>query len=651
MVAGLPQHESIVIAPVLHYQLEYADAVRRLIATWQPEAIVVELPPTLEAQARKAVARLPQLSVVLYQDTAGEPVYFPVEPCDALIEAVRSGDERSIPVIFGDVDIDTVPLYDEPFPDSYSIFRLGLAAIWEAYHEANAEPPKSADDERRETSLAWHAQQAAEVRRRVLVVCGMAHASGVLARLSEPLAQPLAKQHRDAVQIFNVHPESARGIMASLPFASAVYEHRRRGLPDIPDQVEARFIEHPSGLRMVSTGLDTEAVQAAHRDRLRRQFARLPESYLEPLDQLAAIEGLRQASADAYESHTGESLKPSERRTWRIFCRNWAIVEGRLLPDLYQLVVGARGVADDNLAHEVWDLGSEWPWQQEQAEYPTARMSPDEIWLGSHRITFRPRVKREKMRLHPIRLKERKHERRPGEWRQEFYQGRGICSYPPEDLIVEAFGDHLKQKAKHVLAEDDARVEAFQSSLLDGIDVRETLRNWHEGTLYVKELRRVRGEVGSVVVIFDEDDADHRYPWRMTWHGEHTQESDMAFYATEADRQIVGPGISRCEYGGFLMSYPPGRLYEIWADPDYDWVHSKSERLLLAGLDYSEHRHVVYVAAKPPRSIFKSWAGRIGRQIVYLPIGSLSPVTLKKLRVFHVLSGHDKREIAGEYLW
>lgn len=125
----------------------------------------------------------------------------------------------------------------------------------------------------------------------------------------------------------------------------------------------------------------------------------------------------------------------------------------------------------------------------------------------------------------------------------------------------------------------------------------------------------------------------------------------MAFYATPADRQIVGPGIARCEYGGFLMSYPPGRMYEVWADPDYDWVRSKSERLLLAGLDYSEHRIVVYVAAKPPRSVFKSWAGRIGRQIVYLPIGSLSPVTLKKLRVFHVLSGHDKRSIAKEYLW
>ncbi len=441
--------------------------------------------------------------------------------------------------------------------------------------------------------------------------------------------------------------------MATLPFVASVYELRRRELPDLPPRLEPKLTQHASGFRLVSTGLESEALQSARRDRLRRELARTcgaaPDDYLSPLDPLVVQEGLRGASAEAYAEHTGETLQPSESRTWRILPQ---------LGDRRGATAGSlptrgrrAGRADDNLAHEVWDLGSEWPWQQEAAELPTARMSPDEIWLGSKRIVFRPRVKREKIRLHPVRLKERKHERRPGEWRREFHRGRGICSYPPEDVIVEAFGEHLKQKAKHVLAEDDARVEAFSSSLLDGIDVRETMRNWHEGTLYVKELRRVRGEVGSVVVIFDEDEADHRYPWRMTWHGEHIQESDMAFYATPADRQIVGPGIARCEYGGFLMSYPPGRMYEIWSDPDYDWVRSKSERLLLAGLDYSEHRHVVYVAAKPPRSTFKTWAGRIGRQIIYLRSAacrrSRSRSCASSMSSRDMTSGRSRRSICG----
>jgi hypothetical protein len=57
------------------------------------------------------------------------------------------------------------------------------------------------------------------------------------------------------------------------------------------------------------------------------------------------------------------------------------------------------------------------------------------------------------------------------------------------------------------------------------------------------------------------------------------------------------------------------------------------------------------VAAKPPRSIFKTIASRAGRTVVYIPIGQLSPVSLKKIRVAHVLDGYDKREIAKDYLW
>jgi hypothetical protein len=76
----------------------------------------------------------------------------------------------------------------------------------------------------------------------------------------------------------------------------------------------------------------------------------------------------------------------------------------------------------------------------------------------------------------------------------------------------------------------------------------------------------------------------------------------------------------------------------VWQDADYRFAESKSERLLLAALDYSVHRHVVYVAA------------RAGRTIVYIPIRQLSPAALKKIRVVHVLDGYDKRELAKDYL-
>ena len=43
-------------------------------------------------------------------------------------------------------------------------------------------------------------------------------------------------------------------------------------------------------------------------------------------------------------------------------------------------------------------------------------------------------------------------------------------------------------------------------------------------------------------------------------------------------------------------------------------------------------------------------AARLGRNIMYIPIGQLSPVSMKKIRVVHVLDGYDKRKIAKDYI-
>jgi hypothetical protein len=124
----------------------------------------------------------------------------------------------------------------------------------------------------------------------------------------------------------------------------------------------------------------------------------------------------------------------------------------------------------------------------------------------------------------------------------------------------------------------------------------------------------------------------------------------MAFYSTPAGEIMDGPGISRCQYGGFMLTFPPMRVYDIWKDPFFDPARNKPERLLMAALDYSLEKHVVYVAATPPSGWCKSLAARLGKTIIYLPIGTFSPVTLKKIRQFHVLDGHPVRGYAHSYI-
>ena len=99
------------------------------------------------------------------------------------------------------------------------------------------------------------------------------------------------------------------------------------------------------------------------------------------------------------------------------------------------------------------------------------------------------------------------------------------------------------------------------------------------------------------------------------------------------------------------MTLPPRRMFDVWNDSDYDFAESKSERLLMAGLDYSVERFVVYVASKPPRTIFRSIAAHLNRKILYVPIGALSPVKMKRLRVVHVLDSYERREEAKDYIW
>ena len=99
------------------------------------------------------------------------------------------------------------------------------------------------------------------------------------------------------------------------------------------------------------------------------------------------------------------------------------------------------------------------------------------------------------------------------------------------------------------------------------------------------------------------------------------------------------------------MTLPPRRLYDVWSDSDYDAAETKAERLLMAALDYSMERHIIYVAAKPPRSMFRQLATRVNRKIVYIPLGQLSPSKLKKIRVVHVLDGYERRQQAKQYIW
>jgi hypothetical protein len=586
--------------PVVPGMLEFAMAVRRAILAQRPGVVALELPVTLREAYLRAIERLPQMTVIFYPEgEEDEAVYIPVEPCDPFTEAIRSGLAVGAEIVFTDPDMGERPHLPDTYPDTYALQSISVAQYVESYRVYPQE--RSEEIEHHADGIAWKLQ-GTDPLATVMVVLSLNLLDPVLDAMERPQAQPMTRVRREGVQLLNPHPESLVEICMEFPYLQARYEEFRMWM-DKANLVDRRHVQHA----------------------LYREAEKL------------------------YEVNTGERVEQWQRRTLAKYSRNLAVVNRDLVASLFDLTVAARSVVDDNYGWEVWDLAGKYAAQQEQSDLPTTKISADEVWINTKRIRLRRRVPSTKRRLRPVGLKARKKEKIPGEWASEL-NGDSICSYPPEDLVIEDYGRFLKKKGKSILSEERSRSEPFTTSLLDGIDLRETVRNWHERKIYVKSQEKVHGEVGSVVVIFDEDSAG-RYNYMTTWLGEHQNESDMAFYSTFPFEHMVGPGIGRGEYGGFLMSLPARRMYDVWQDPDYDIAESKSERLLLAGLDYSVQKFVVYVAAKPPRTIFRSVAARFGRTIVYIPIGQLSPVTLKKIRVVHVLDGYDKRESAKEYLW
>jgi hypothetical protein len=588
--------------PAAPGRLEFAQEVRLAILRDRPQCVALELPASLQKAWMQAVARLPEMSLIFYPDeSAGgdQAVYVPVEPADPFTEAIRTAVEIGAEVVFADPEAGTRPHLKDAYPDPYALRYIGLDRYIEAYRVYPQ--PRSEEIARHATGIAWKLQ-GTDPSASVLVVISLNLLDPLLDAMEEPQAQPLASPHREGVELLNPHPESLGEICAEYPQLQWRYENYRRLMTD--------------------------------HSLIDRRHA-----------QLAVF----RAAEKEYEANTGERVTHWQRRLLARYARNLALAGNELSAGLFDLTVAARGVADDNYAWEVWEAAGRYPPQQTASSLLTVRISGDEVWMDTRRIRIRRRLPSTKRRLRPYGLKPRKKEKIPGEWASQL-DGASICSYPPEDLVIEDYGRYLKHKGKSILSEERVRVEPFTTSILDGIDMRETIHKWYEGRIYVRQFQKIHGEVGSIVVIFDED-RDNRYPYTTTWLGENQNESDMAFYSTLPFDNLVGPGIGRAEYGGFLMSLPPRRMYDVWNDVDYEFAESKSERLLLAALDYSIHHYVVYVGAKPPRSIFKTIASRVDRTIIYIPIGQLSPVSLKKIRVVHVLDGYDKREIAKDYLW
>src|SRR6266581_4026780 len=224
--------------PVAPGRMEFAVEVRQAMLGARPDVVAVELPATLQSAYLRAVARLPEMSVLLYPggEEQDQAIYVPVEPADPFTEAVRTALEIGAGVLFADPGIGERPHLPDLYPDAYSIRQIGL----EKYVEAYRVYPQSRSDEisRHAAGIAWKLQ-GADPLARVFCVISLNLLDPVLDAMEEPQSEPDAQSRPLEVEIYNLHPACLAEVTLEYPYLQERYEHARQSA----DSIDRRHIQ------------------------------------------------------------------------------------------------------------------------------------------------------------------------------------------------------------------------------------------------------------------------------------------------------------------------------------------------------------------------------------------------------------------------
>ncbi len=617
-------NDRITLLPVIHGSGDFAIEVRRVMLEQSFDLLAVPLPPSFQVDVEDAIGSLPTPTVVVqtipaeemlwspdhdsdvddeYGHTNHTLTYVPVDPCQAVINAIRFAISERMPRAFIDRESRLFSARATHTPDPYALKKVRADRFASAILPVLPRLTET-DEIDRVRHMAGQLHELSDQASHILCLCSMGDWPWIReAFLSRDVPQAVADQP-GPTEILQPGPKSLLFMLGELPFITALYERARMQLND---------------------------------------------------DENLAVDGIKELLVAARGSYQADYRSFARRITPHLlsvclkYVRNLTLLDRRFTPDLYNLVMAAKQVVSDGFALHVAERAKEYEFAEltvhRSVDFGVDRLRlPDgEIVQHSNRLPGPPVVWRSCQLIpQPPKTDRRKWEMAWNPFSQ--------CSWPPEDNKIEDFRTHVSDRAKAVLGLDLAKTEKFTTSLKDGLDIRDTLRNWHTGDLYVKVLPPSKGRLDAVVMLFESPVDPRDYSWRTTWFAEHQNESTLAFFATDFRQQMVGPGIGMAHYGGAMFLFPPVAIDDIWQDPRLDFATTLEERLLAAACLHSQCPHIALLAPGPPGTGWRRLAKRFGKKWVHLPISSFSQSTIAQLRIVHVLNGHEIRSYASHFI-
>lgn len=636
----------ISVLPIIHGSGECALLVRRWMLENEFDVVAIPLPPSFRPSVEQAVLELPKPAIVIQPTTpqfaspdydpaddrgGGEdwdddsdgfddsPLcsYVPVDPCQPVIMAIRAAMGEHLRREYIDLETDPFLPFAAVMPDPFALRHVRPERFAAALLPSIARPP----DEQTRSRIMHMAMRLRELEQRherVLFVTSVLYWPWIR-EAYHSLVQPsndsrAAKRQLPegdevlAPQAYEVDPKTLIFLFDELPFITGLYERARAKLED---------------------------------------------------DENLSIDGVKELLLAARDSYRAEFGKRARRTPPLLlgqclkYIRNLSLIQRRMTPDLASIVVAAKQILGDQFAIHVVEQARDYfgvvgitaPSDAAQVTLgiDMARLPTGDTVSLVNRLPGPPRY------WQTIHLN-----RRPTQSEREKWAYRwnpfGQCSYPPEDARIESFRTRVFDRARTISGTDLAQTEKFTTSVKDGIDIRDTLRHWYEKQIYVKVLPPQRGTLDACVMLFDSPADPRDYPWRATWFAEHAGESTLAFFATNFQKELVGPGIAVATYGGALFLYPPIAIADVWDDRKIDFATTLEERLIAAACLHSRGSQVAVLSSLPPGAAWRRIARRFKTHLIHVPINSFSDEHIQQLRIVHVLNGKHVRSYAEQFI-
>nr|MDO8114497.1 hypothetical protein [Candidatus Sigynarchaeota archaeon] len=706
---------SVKIIPVYHGRVNFAKLVSTTFQEFNPDRVAVELPIDLKETVLKAVNRLPVLSIVGYveneqaldeilrrsddqnPENKSEPgkdqsntipaaalssryTFIPVHPADPIIEGIRLALEGNKEIDFIDLVLDNYNPIEYELPDDETLEYIDdFSKLQELIMDYLPRSDRGSVDYDRELCMASRLHDLAESGQKILFITGFAHANRIKEFLETntrvDVVDPYAHKYQ---QIFNVAPISSDLIIDEIPYIEYLYELTR--ILRLKKETRQAVIDNVASAKFDFFKESEKYLEQEKKDQDRDQDAdeeeedaksqsTIDDRWIQVLKRVTSIEAefldnktfskkdaltmLFEVSSTVYQDYYfRDPVSAFKSKSMMQYLRNWAIIRERLFPSLDQVVMTAKNFVNDEYASVLLDFARMYPFIDMAGMYPAVYHDVNNQVLGPGNILFKSRESSKHRSWIQLPIKRRPMERSPGQWQRAWDDDSlGMCSFPPEDKIEEDFFNQMRVKTISMLEEKHVKIHEFKDSLMDGVEFRETMRKRILGKLYVKEIIPVIGKAGSVVIVFDPDEK-RRYGNQITWWAEHDQESDMAFYATFPEENLIGPGIARIELGGLVSIFPPKHIPEIW---HYFFQEKssfkRSEILLLAAIHFSDEKFIPYVANDPPSKRIEGIANDFNKMIVHIPLWKMSGETLDRVRYIHVLMSKNVRSYAKDYIF